>query len=71
MSTLYLVLRADRTMMSTDIFGVEHKCNLPQGQYAIPAFDTREAAEEHADGRFGIMEMSGSHNDKEEKPYKP
>lgn len=68
MSTLYLVLRADRSMMSTDIFGKSHKCDLPEGQYAIPAFDTREAAEEYADGRFGIMEVSGSHNDKATQP---
>jgi hypothetical protein len=43
MSTLYPVMRADRSLVSTDIFGVEHKTYLEKGCYMIPAFDTRES----------------------------
>ena len=39
---------------------MEHKNNLPKGQYVMPVFDTREAAEDYADGRFGVMEFSAT-----------
>lgn len=61
---LYAVLRLDSALVSKDIFGKEHRNELPKGHYCMPVFDTKEAAEEHADGRFAIMEMEATPNKK-------
>lgn len=62
--TFYGVLRLDSSMRMDDPFrhGAEIKLTMPKGQYLMPVFDTREAAEEYADGRFGIIEVHGTEN---------
>lgn len=62
MSKLYMVLRADSKLIGTDILGRQTTSHLPKGHYAIPAFDTLKEAEEHADGRFQIIELSVGEN---------
>ena len=61
---LYAVLRLDSALVSTDIFGNEHRNELPKGQYAMPVFVNKSDAEEYADGRFAIMEMEATPNPK-------
>ncbi len=62
--TFYGVLRLDSSMRMDDPFqhGAEIKLTMPKGQYLMPVFDTREAAEKYADGRFDIIDLSGTEN---------
>ena len=57
MSTYYAVLRLDRKMIGKDMFGRDVPYELPEGQYAMPVFDSREAADEYADGRHDVITL--------------
>lgn len=60
MSNYYAVLRLDSKLIGKDIFGRDIPCKLEEGQYMMPVFSTRAAAEEYANGKYDVITLSAT-----------